>query len=57
LFEQLNDEVLVAPRVRDLLSEGLAVERDGRLHLSARGRRLVNLFIIWRRVLGAREGG
>ncbi len=57
LFEQLNDEVLVAPRVRDLLSEGLAVERDGRLHLSARGHRLVNLFFIWRRVLGAREGG
>ncbi len=57
LFEQLNDEVLVAPRVRDLLSEGLAVERDGRLYLSARGRRLVNLFFIWRRVLGAREGG
>jgi hypothetical protein len=57
LFAQLNDEVLVAPRVRDLLSEGLAVERDGRLYLSAGGRRLVNLFFIWRRVLGAREGG
>ena len=57
LFEQLNDEVLVAPRVRDLLSEGLAVEQEGRLHLSARGRRLVNLIFIWRRVLGAGEGG
>ena len=57
LFAQLNDEVLVAPRVRDLLSDGLAVEREGRLHISTRGRRLVNLFFIWRRVLGAREGG
>ncbi len=57
LFAQLNDEVLVAPRVRDLLSEGLAVEREGRLHLSTRGRRLVNLFFIWRRLLGASAGG
>ena len=57
LFDQLNDEVLVAPRVRDLVSEGLAVEREGRLHLSERGRRLVRLFLFWRRVLGAREGG
>ena len=57
LFDQLNDEVLVAPRVRDLVSEGLAVEREGRLHLSGRGRRLVRLFLFWRRVLGAREGG
>jgi len=57
LFDQLNDEVLVAPRVRDLVSEGLATERDGRLHLSGRGRSLVNLFLIWRRVLGAKAGG
>ncbi len=57
LFAQLNDEVLVAPRVRDLLSDGLAVEREGRLHHSTRGRRLVNLFFIWRRLLGASAGG
>ena len=57
LFAQLNDEVLVAPRVRDLLSEGLAVEREGRLHLSERGSRLVKLFFLWRRVLGASAGG
>ncbi len=57
LFAQLNDEVLVAPRVRDLVSDGLAVERGGRLHLSESGRRLVQMFVLWRRVLGAREGG
>ena len=57
LFAQLTDEVLVAPRVRDLLSDGLAVERGGRLYLSESGRRLVELFFVWRRVLGAREGG
>ena len=57
LFERLNDEVLVAPRVRDLLGEGLAEERSGRLYLSDGGRRLVNLFVLWRRLLGAREGG
>jgi len=57
LFEQLNDEVLVAPRVRDLVTEGLAVESQGRLRLSARGRRLVSAFAAWRRVLGAEDGG
>ncbi len=57
LFAQLTDEVLVAPRVRDLLSDGLAVESGGRLHLSESGRRLVRLFLVWRLVLGAREGG
>jgi hypothetical protein len=57
LFAQLTDEVLVAPRVRDLLSDGLAVERGGRLYLSDGGRRLIRLFFVWRRVLGAREGG
>ena len=57
LFAQLTDEVLVAPRVRDLLSDGLAVERGGRLYLSESGRKLVKLFVLWRRVLGAREGG
>jgi hypothetical protein len=55
LFAQLTDEVLVAPRVRDL--DGLAVERGGRLYLSDGGRRLIRLFFVWRRVLGAREGG
>jgi hypothetical protein len=57
LFEQLNDEVLVAPRVRDLLSEGFAVEAHGRLRLSGRGRQLVAVFQFWRRMLGAGEGG
>ena len=57
LFEQLNDDVLVAPRVRDLLREGLAVEREGRLHLSERGRKLVGLFFDWRRLQAAAAGG
>ena len=57
LFAQLNDKVLVAPRVRDLLRDGLAVEQADRLHLSAAGRRMLRLFVLWRQVLGAREGG
>jgi hypothetical protein len=57
LFEQLNDDVLVAPRVRDLVTDGLAVETQGRLRLSEGGRRLVSAFALWRRVLGAEDGG
>ena len=57
LFEQLNDAVLVAPRIRDLVAEGWAEEHDGRLQLTAPGRRLVRMFILWRRLLGAEQGG
>ena len=57
LFEQLNDSVLVAPRIRDLLDERLAVRDDGRIRPTSRGRLLARVFIGWRALLGAPKGG
>jgi hypothetical protein len=57
LFEQLNDSVLVAPRIQDLLDEKLAVRDGDRIHSTSRGRFLARVFIAWRALLGAPKGG
>jgi hypothetical protein len=57
LFEQLNDSVLLGPRVQDLLDEGLATCADGRYQPTAKGRTLARVFTLWRALLGASRGG
>jgi hypothetical protein len=57
LRRALGDDALVRPRIRDLLDEGLAEARAGRLRLTARGAALARLFALWRRVLGLGTGG
>ncbi len=57
LFEQLNDSVLVEPRIQDLLDERLAVRDGDRIRPTDRGRLLARVFIGWRTLLGAPKGG
>lgn len=57
LLTLASDEVLVLPRVRDLLRDGHAVQADGRYQLTAKGRRFVGLFVAFRALLGAGKGG
>lgn len=53
----LNEEILVHPRVADLLREGLAVATPQGIFPTAKGRGLARLFAVWRRVLRAPLGG
>lgn len=56
-YKQMNDDVLVLPRLRDLLRDGLAIKRDDRYVITPSGKKLVSLFVFYRRLLGATKGG
>ena len=58
-LRDMNDELLVLPRVRDLLRDGLAVldPADGRYRLSTKGRLMGRLFSTYRGLLGLPLGG
>ncbi|MBF0481348.1 MAG: hypothetical protein HQK81_08545 [Desulfovibrionaceae bacterium] len=56
-FREMNDEVLVQPRLDDLLRDGLAELVDGRYRPTAKGRAMARLFTLFRAVLGAGKGG
>jgi hypothetical protein len=53
----LTDEVLVAPRVRDLVRDRLAALEGGRYRATRKGLRVAALFRFYRRVLGVSEPG
>ena len=53
----LTDEVLVAPRVRDLVRDRLATLEGGRYRATRKGLRVAALFRCYRRVLGLAEPG
>jgi hypothetical protein len=54
---QVSDDVLIRPRLADLVRDGMLVETGGRLALTPKGRRFVNIFIRYRALLGAGKGG
>jgi DNA-binding IclR family transcriptional regulator len=57
-FERrLDDSILVAPRLHDLVDEGLVSRQGDRYRPSPRGIALAYAFIAWRRVLRAGTGG
>lgn len=51
LERQLTDEVLVRPRLEDLLREEMVESRDGRYRLTGPGRRYAALFAGYRRLM------
>jgi hypothetical protein len=55
---QLGDEVLIEPRVADLIRDGLVQSDDGhRLCLTSSGRHFISIFSIYRRILRQGKGG
>jgi hypothetical protein len=53
----MNDSLLVEPRIKDMLRDGL-ITKDGNIyHLTAKGRRMAGIFVQHRRLLGAGMGG
>jgi hypothetical protein len=57
LQRRLDERILVAPRVQDLLDEKLAVLENGRYRPTAKGVALGRAFAAWRRVIRAGLGG
>lgn len=56
-FAVLNDAVLVEPRIRDLLTDRMAVLDGGRYSLTAKGRLFAAIFVNYRALLGLGKGG
>ena len=57
LYSRLTDDILVKPRVNDLLRDNMAVMEDDRLRLTPKGRWFVGIFIFYRALLNAKRGG
>ena len=57
LHRTLGSEVLVLPRIADLVRDGHLTFSEGKYHLTNKGRGLASIFIKMRSVLGAAKGG
>ncbi|PIQ99600.1 MAG: hypothetical protein COV66_10625 [Nitrospinae bacterium CG11_big_fil_rev_8_21_14_0_20_45_15] len=56
-YQILNDDLLVKPRIRDLLTDHMAVLKEGRYCLTPKGKLMAQLFGFYRSLLGASKGG
>lgn len=56
-FSAMSDAVLVDPRLKDLLTDRMAVLGGGRYALTAKGRLFAALFMNYRALLGLGKGG
>ena len=57
LLDRFTDQVLVHPRLDDLVRGGLARLRDGRYVIAPRGVLIARTFVLFRRLLGFGRGG
>jgi hypothetical protein len=53
----MDDEILVEPRLKDLLTDKMAVIHEGKYRLSKKGMMIAQLFRLYRTVLRANKGG
>ena len=57
-FEQsMTDDILITPRLHDLLRDQMVYLDAGRYRLTVKGRRFVRIFIFYRGLLNAAKGG
>jgi hypothetical protein len=58
LFAQMmNDDLLIKPRVRDLLLDKMARLEDGRYVLTPKGVLFARIFMVYRKIMNAGKGG
>lgn len=57
LEKQLNDDLLIVPRIKDLLRDNLATLQGDKLVLTPQGRAFVQIFIFFRSWLKIGKGG
>lgn len=55
--KQLDDKILVEPRIRDLLIDEMAEEDRGCYRLKTKGILMARLFSAYRRIMGVGKGG
>lgn len=58
LAASMSDEVLLVPRVEDLVRDQMAtVDEQGRYHLTPKGRLMLTIIYGYKKLLGASSGG
>jgi len=56
-FQQMTDDILIKPRVRDLLTDKMAYLDGDTYRLTPKGTLLAKIFVVYRSILGAGKGG
>src|SRR4030067_481322 len=57
-FEQsLNDDILIKPRIRDVITDKMSNVDGGKYKLTSKGVLFARIFILYRRLLNAPKGG
>jgi hypothetical protein len=57
LKESLNDDLLVRPRIRDMILDNMAYLKKDKYFLTPKGRFIAQIFIFYRNLLGLPKGG
>jgi hypothetical protein len=57
LYKTMDNDKLLKPRITDLLIDNLIYFKNNKYILTAKGKALVTIFIIYRGLLGAQKGG
>lgn len=56
-YSRMNNEVLIVPRIKDLVKDKMIFFEKDKYRLTAKGLFLVNIFIWWRKLMNAPKGG
>ena len=57
LRESINNDFLIIPRVKDLLTDKMAYLDDQKYHLTLKGIIMVRIFVFYRNLIGHPKGG
>ena len=57
LEQMMSDDILVIPRLEDLVLDKMAYINGNRYFLTAKGVLMVRIFLYYRKLLGAPKGG